>query len=214
MGDKNERVAVFPAANIDHFEGLPGFTDSETSFKQFELMLEPCVAFRSRSEVEEDEKWKQLIPYAYIYHPDHNLVLGYQRAKVGGDPRLAGKWSIGFGGHINPSDDRHGRGRLLETATQRELCEELNMYGDYDVPETVGFLYLDDTPVDRVHFGVVQEYVYTDELGNISPRSEIAEIRWISLSNLSEYKFEGWSEAIVWSYLRSDSWLKRRSRGR
>ena len=106
METKKERVAVFPAANIEHFEGLPGYGDSDINFEQFRLMLETCISFRERDEVEEDEKWKQLIPYTYLFDPRSDCVLAYQRAASGGDPRLAGKWSLGFGGHINPVDGK------------------------------------------------------------------------------------------------------------
>jgi len=197
METKKERVAVFPAANIEHFEGLPGYGESDVNFEQFRLMLETCVTFRERAEVEEDEKWKQLIPYTYLYDPRSDCVLAYQRAASGGDPRLAGKWSLGFGGHINPVDDRLGRDRMLDIATNRELQEELIFHDPYDEPKTLGFLYLEDTPVDRVHFGVIRQALYRGEPGGIQHNEEIAQMKWVPVSELSEYVFEGWSEALV-----------------
>lgn len=197
METKKERVAVFPAANIEHFEGLPGYCDSETDFEQFRLMLEPCVAFREREEVEEDEKWKQLIPYTYVFDPQVDAVLAYKRAAGGGEPRLAGKWSLGFGGHINPIDDRLGRHRMLDLATNRELQEELIFHYPYDTPITMGFLYLVDTPVDRVHFGVIRQALYRGNPEDIQHNEEIAEMEWIPVVELGRYTFEGWSEALV-----------------
>jgi len=197
MGAKKERVAVFPAANIEHFEGLPGYSDSETDFEQFRLLLDPCVSFRERGEVEEDEKWKQLIPYTYVCDPRANTVLAYKRAVRGGEPRLAGKWSLGFGGHINPRDDRLGRHRMIDLATNRELQEELIFHYPYDAPVTMGFLYITDTPVDRVHFGVIRRALYWGDPGDVQHNEEIAELKWIPVAELGQYTFEGWSEALV-----------------
>lgn len=203
METKKEWVAVFPAANLDHFENLPGYTDSEINFEQFRLMLEPCVSFRKREDVEEDEKWKQLIPYTYLFNPRDNTVLVYRRAAKGGDPRLAGKWSVGFGGHINPTDDRQGRYRMLDLATNRELQEELTFRTPYDLPTTMGFLYLEDTPVDRVHFGIIRQALYYGEPNEVAHNEEIAEMKWVAVEDLDQYEFEGWSEALVTFVLRS-----------
>jgi predicted NUDIX family phosphoesterase len=203
MEVKKERVAVFPAANVEHFEDLPGYGDSEINFEQFRLMLETCISFRERSEVEEDEEWKQLIPYTYVFDPASDSVLVYRRAESGGDARLAGKWSLGFGGHINPTDDRLGRVRMLDIATNRELQEELIFHTPYDAPATMGFLYLEKTPVDRVHFGVVRQALYRGDHGDIQHNEEIAEMKWVQVSDLDQYEFEGWSEVLVTAVLRS-----------
>jgi len=197
METKKERVAVFPAATVEHFENLPGYTDTEIDFQQFQMTLDMCVAFKDRSEVEEDEKWKQIIPYTYVYDPLHDRVLVYRRADKGGDSRLSGKWSLGFGGHINPSDDRLGRLRMIDLATNRELQEELTFHDPYDAPVTLGFLYLEDTPVDRVHFGVVRQATYHGDPDAISHNEEIAETQWCSVSELERFEFEKWSEVLV-----------------
>lgn len=203
METKKERVAVFPAATVEHFENLPGYTDTEIDFQQFSMTLEMCVTFRERREVEEDEKWKQLIPYTYVYDSRADAVLVYRRAAKGGDPRLAGKWSLGFGGHINPVDDRLGRKRMLDLATNRELQEELTFRDPYDAPVTLGFLYLEDTPVDRVHFGVVRQALYHGDPKAIQYNEEIAEMKWCPVSELDQYEFEKWSEVLVTFVLRS-----------
>lgn len=202
MGAKKERVAVFPAANVEHFENLPGYTNTEVSFQQFAMTLKMCVAFRERADVEEDEKWVQLIPYTYLYDPRADAVLVYRRAEKGGDPRLAGKWSLGFGGHINPLDDRLGRDRMIDLATNREIQEELTFHDPYDAPQTLGFLHLRSTPVDRVHFGVVRQALYHGNPKAIQHNEEIAELRWCTIPELSNYEFEGWSEALVTFLLR------------
>jgi predicted NUDIX family phosphoesterase len=194
---KDEQVAVFPDTALEHFEGLPGFSSATINFEQFNMSLDMCMSFKPRNSVEFDPRWKQIIPYTYIHTPITRKILVYRRADKGGDPRLAGKWSIGFGGHINPLDDRQGRARMLDIATNRELQEELTFYVPYDSPETVGFLYRDETPVDRVHLGVVRKAQYVGMLSDVQHSDEIAELRWATPRELLAYKLEGWSELLV-----------------
>jgi predicted NUDIX family phosphoesterase len=108
--------------------------------------------FRSRSEMEVDETWKQVIPYP-ILRDGHRWFL-MRRTKAGGDARLHDRFSIGVGGHVNPDDG--GLDGDLSIALRREWREELDV--DF-VPEFrfVGLLNDDTTAVGRVHVGLVYE---------------------------------------------------------
>ena len=108
--------------------------------------------FRPRSLMESDESWKQVIPYPVLRDGASWFLM--RRTKAGGDARLHDRWSIGVGGHVNPSDG--GLDGDLGAALRREWLEELVV--DF-VPEFrfVGLLNDDTTSVGRVHLGLVYE---------------------------------------------------------
>jgi len=104
------------------------------------------ATFRPRAEIEDDPAWKQVIPYLALYDGERLFLM--RRTRAGGDPRLHDRYSIGIGGHVNPSDaDPLG-------GLRREWAEEL--VADF-VPEfqPVGLLNDDDDPVGAVHLGLV-----------------------------------------------------------
>jgi predicted NUDIX family phosphoesterase len=109
--------------------------------------------FVQRERAEETPGWKQIIPYCVVAS-DERILLMKRRAK-GGEARLHDKFSIGVGGHINPLDnDDAGAIDLVRSAARREIAEELEVRGEYDL-HLVGYLNDDSNPVGAVHLGVV-----------------------------------------------------------
>lgn len=118
--------------------------------------------YTDRDEAETDPSKKQIIPYVVL--TDDDKVVAYQRSK--GDNRLTGKWSVGFGGHINPEDNS-----CLKTCALREVGEELIISNvtryvacgveDHselvteDDLEFLGCIYDCSNDVGKVHLGVV-----------------------------------------------------------
>ncbi len=114
--------------------------------------------------VEEDSRWKQLIPYIVCVNGD-GQVLAYNRGWKGGEDRLKGRWAIGFGGHVNDKD------MSFEGGIHREICEELEGFDCiFHVPPCdpkdnggkdaflygpIGFIDDDSDDVGRHHLGVV-----------------------------------------------------------
>ena len=109
-------------------------------------------AFRPRAEMEADPAWKQVIPYPVLRDGDAWYLM--RRTKAGADARLHDRYSIGVGGHVNPTDG--GLDGDLGGALRREWHEELIV--DF-VPDFrfVGLLNDDTTPVGEVHLGLVYE---------------------------------------------------------
>jgi predicted NUDIX family phosphoesterase len=105
--------------------------------------------FIPRSEAEPDESFKQVIPYVAIRHGSDYLLL--QRTRNQSEKRLHNKYSLGIGGHINPSeadsDDPFMEGLL------RELNEEVSVPEPYKVAFQ-GIIYDEATEVSRVHLGL------------------------------------------------------------
>jgi predicted NUDIX family phosphoesterase len=108
--------------------------------------------FRPRSAMEDDPAWKQVIPYPVLRDGGRWFLM--RRTRAGGDARLHDRYSIGVGGHVNPTDG--GLDGDLGAALRREWAEELTV--DF-VPafRFVGLLNDDTTAVGRVHLGLVVE---------------------------------------------------------
>jgi predicted NUDIX family phosphoesterase len=110
-------------------------------------------SYRPRPEAEEDQAWKQVIPYLLLR--DGARIFLMRRTRAGGDARLHERWSIGVGGHLGPQDGG------VEAGLLREFHEELVADWQPQV-RPVGLLNDDRTPVGRVHLGIVYE---TDAAG-------------------------------------------------
>lgn len=117
--------------------------------------------FLPRSRAEHDPAFKQLIPYQLFRCRDRFFV--YQRGGGVGEGRLAGRLSVGIGGHINTDDAANGQltpAAYLE-ALHRERNEELA--GAEDVATTfLGWINDDSDPVGQVHLGAVHLDEVTD----------------------------------------------------
>ena len=148
--------------------------------------------FLPRADVEEDPRWRQIIPYAVLERAGSVFLV--KRLKAGTEARLHDRLSIGIGGHINPFDHANARD-VLEGALARELREELRIRAFF--AEAVGLIHTAETSVDRVHTGVLYrvrapgdiEVRETHKLsGGFVPWAEVAEER---------VKLEGWSQLAL-----------------
>ncbi len=199
-----EEVLVFPSSVLEAV--LPGFTGAlvgEPVKAAVEQIMNPDnLSFHPRPAAEQDPTLKQVIPYIVVRNG--TKVLAYQRTKKGGESRLYGKWSIGFGGHINPHDG--GGGIAYEKCFWRELAEELALVqqpGEV-MPTPAALLYESDTEVGRVHFGVVHILDVSDSF-NWTPEvdASVANVRWIETPDLMPDAFEAWSQMVITEVLKS-----------
>src|SRR5690606_11460485 len=112
-----------------------------------------------RAQAETDPAFKQWIPYVLIEN-DHGELAAYPRK--GSESRLHGLYSLGVGGHINPSDAHDEDGvsvreiweKAIFHGLRRELTEE---FPDATSGETrfVGLINEESSSVGRVHLGLV-----------------------------------------------------------
>ena len=134
-----ERIGMFQGLNLETERYLP------------ELLNPRNYRFVPRYKAEEDDSLKQLIPYFLICHGDR--IWCYVRGKKSGEGRLVAKGSIGIGGHINHLDENLFED-IYSRAAIRELEEEVILPKGY-THKVVGLLNDDQTPVGRVHLGVI-----------------------------------------------------------
>lgn len=152
-----ERVLVVPTELLHRLGHFQGFTDEIDRYLE-ELLGGRHASYRPRDQVEEDPSFKQLIPYMIFRHRDaqgRESVFQYTRGAGQGEGRLHSKRSVGIGGHISAVDaETNGRANPYEEGRRREMDEEVVVETPYTA-RCVGLINDDETPVGRVHLGVV-----------------------------------------------------------
>ena len=193
MNKDDEQVMVFPHCGLPRLGTFPGFSTSIETWTTFVCDVLPNARFMRRGDVEDDPTMQQIIPYVVCRW--HDQVLVYNRGAKGGEKRLADKWSIGIGGHINLEDHRKGLVGTIRSAAYRELAEEL---GPVSVPPALhylGFLKTEANLVDQVHSGVVFEAFFNTRIV-FKGSEEIERHAWVPLEELKDYNLELWSEVL------------------
>jgi predicted NUDIX family phosphoesterase len=171
-----ERVLVVPTFLFHELGYFQGFS-TEVSKYLPRLLDGDQIQYLPRGRMEEDPSFKQLIPYVlFRWTDDQNTIhiFQYQRGAGMGEARLHAKYSVGVGGHISSGDCPDfsadnvsaegssgkngtvplGSHHIYRSGMQRELAEEVAIDTAYD-ETVVGLINDDETPVGRVHLGVV-----------------------------------------------------------
>ena len=156
MNKDDERVLCVPTADVVEIIGdKTGLIDQPILQEMLaHLVVHSCATkkFVRRGDCETDESLLQIIPYVIYWLRDSGEFLSFTRGSKIHENRLANKVSIGIGGHMNEEDG----GNYFE-ALKREQREEVSV--PQELLDTqyrvIGYLRLTNTPVDRVHFGVV-----------------------------------------------------------
>lgn len=159
----------------------------------YELLLSKG-RFLPRAEVEDDPRWRQIIPYAVVERNQQLLLV--ERLKGGSETRLHNRYSLGIGGHINRQDADEDARELLTAALVRELREELVIGAFF--AEAVGLIHSDAGPVDRVHSGVLYRVKTLEATVREQHKLRGA---WAGLGEVAalEARLEGWSQlALRW----------------
>jgi len=195
-----ERVLVVPTSKfhaLGHFQGF-----SANVGKYIPALLETDqISYRPRGQMEEDPSFKQLIPYVLFRFTDSAGIVNlfqYTRGGGQGEKRLHAKRSVGIGGHISTEDSTGGTsGDVYREGMQRELDEEVIIETPYQ-QRCVGLINDDQTPVGRVHLGVV--HLFDVEQPAVRPReTEILDAGFRPLDTILPEldQFESWSEIVV-----------------
>lgn len=195
-----ENVLVVPTDLFRELGYFQGFSRDVSRYLP-QLLEGRQIEYRPRGEMEEDPSYKQLIPYVLFRWTDDNgqtQLFQYQRGGGMGEKRLHAKRSVGVGGHISSLDASAGQlDHVYREGMRRELDEEVAI--DTPYTETIaGLINDDETPVGRVHLGVV--HLCDVERPAIAPREEdVLDARFRSVSEILAGldEFETWSQIAV-----------------
>jgi predicted NUDIX family phosphoesterase len=195
-----EQILVVPTAlfrNLGYFQGF----SSDIGRYLPRLLEGDHLAYRPRGEMEEDPSFKQLIPYMlFRWTGDDGAehLFEYQRGSGQGERRLHAKHSVGVGGHISTLDAAAGHMQhVYREGMRRELDEEVAINTPY-TEKIVGLINDDDTPVGRVHLGIV--HLCDVERPEIQPReADILDGRFRPVDDILARldQFESWSKIAV-----------------
>lgn len=185
----DENVLVVPASSIERY--LASSFDPAAAEAIIAVANETRL-FRPRSQVEQDESVKQIIPYVCIRCGDSYVLL--QRTSKQSEARLHNKFSLGIGGHIN--DAEQSAPDLVDAGLQRELSEEISLSPGYALTP-LGIIYDSTTPVGRVHLGVVYELGSCDEKFTLN-EPDLMSAQWVTVDELRSYRdrMETWSQIL------------------
>jgi predicted NUDIX family phosphoesterase len=195
-----EQILVVPTSLFHDLGYFQGFSSDIARYLP-RLLEGDHIEYRPRGEMEDDPSFKQLIPYMLFRWTDDDgtvHLFEYLRGSGQGERRLHAKRSVGIGGHISTLDAAAGHlQHVYREGMRRELEEEVAIETPY-TEKIAGLINDDETPVGRVHLGVV--HLCDVERPQIHPREadildgQFRPVRDI-LPRLSE--FESWSEIAV-----------------
>lgn len=155
------------------------------------------ISLMSNAELNFD--FKQPIPYIVIRRGKEFFVT--ERLEGGGESRLHGKLSMGAGGHMNPLEgDYFTFSKILAINTERELEEELDIKGKYDI-NIIGLINDDSDTVGQVHIGILG-FLELEEDGEVSVlETEQLKGTWYTIEQLRESgtygRLENWGKIVV-----------------
>jgi predicted NUDIX family phosphoesterase len=179
------------------------------------------LKFGNRFYIEGDPRYRQVITFIVIKKGE--LFLVYERLQDSEEKDPRGKWSIGFGGHINKSDIEKPDSiswksindvRLfVANMVLREIKEKIKITPeDLSEPRLVGFINDESDSVGECHFGVVW-YARVRKTASLKKSKEISRIRWeklVALRNKND-RFENWSQLLIdffWRKRKHKLWMK------
>jgi len=186
------REELFPACYPQGFHAFSGGAG-----QQFVERLAATGFFVERARAERTPAWKQVIPYCVVQH--EGRILRMRRRPKGGEARLFDKLTIGVGGHINPVDQESTTSTLFARAARRELEEELEVRGEYEL-RLCGFLNDDSNPVGAVHLGLIHVVTCMEPVGIREHDVLVGELiepeQLLSEARRGE-DFETWSRTLI-----------------
>lgn len=160
----------------------------------FSSVSESDMLWIRRSCAENDESYKQIIPYVLVQN-SMGEILCYQRH--GNERRLHGMYSCGIGGHIEEYDRHDSFVLTVKAAMLRELSEELVNFTENSVDLIYKGLISDDTSaVSRVHLGLAFIAHCRD---GFSPQAgeELSGLEWKSPEAVRLLRLEKWSDLAL-----------------
>lgn len=215
MSKMDEIIVVSPREEVfnnekNTFQGTLLVSADKKKVEEIMSAYENHAIHMRRGDAEENEEYKQLIPYGIVTSDDRDgelRVFVYERLTGGGEARLHNQLSIGVGGHMNELfTPERGFLETIKAEAERELTEELifdSVQGevspsDYDT-KILGFINDDSNEVGKVHLGVLYS-IETNPNHAVAVR-EVDQLKgeWMTLTELEAVKdrLENWSKIAL-----------------
>lgn len=186
-----ENVLVVKKAKLFERFKFEGFLHSK-KFNFYKTILKN-YEFKLRNEkLENDKRFKQIIPYQVLICNCHKKVFVYKRVKSKSEKRHLFKYSIGIGGHINlKSKDPIEKGRLKELEEEVSLPRIIKN-------KMVGYINLENSLFNSVHFGIVYFLLLKNEEVDIKEKIN-KKIGFFDYKKLKKLKnrMEDWSKLLI-----------------
>ena len=145
-------------------------------------VIDEHAFYAEREIMEQRAAFLQVIPTVCVAEKaeDGFDLLIFLRSKSAGEARLHDKFSLIFGGHIDPGDFTKYKGEggtrnyifpVLERCAWREIAEELSIGRSNTAIKLLGYLNVSGDAVSQVHLGVVHVCTTSNEnfLSAVSP---------------------------------------------
>lgn len=186
----DEMILVVPTATLFRNGSWQGIRTN--SIDEYINCITTHQDYQPRSLMEQDARFKQIIPYMIFKYNDTYFVM--QRRASASEKRLANKYTLGIGGHIR-QEDMMGSQSLFEWA-KREFHEEVTYTNEMNI-RTIGLINDDSNPVGQVHLGVVLLLEGTSD--SISVKSELKNGTLLSLQECKPlyHTMESWSQYVL-----------------
>ena len=130
-----------------------------------------------RREAEIDRDVKQIIPYVVVIHEQMHLL--FRRKAKQTEARLHDKYSLGVGGHINPTVQKEDP---IVAGLYREFHEELDLDG-YSEPKFIGLINDESADVGIYHLGILFSVIAASSRFSL-PESEKMSAEWADKEGL------------------------------
>ncbi len=175
------------------------------------------LVIRRRQELEGNENYLRILPYCLIAKGDiddlKNLRLSaYYRPVSGGESRLHGNLSVGYGGHVDLADVSFTIKSIVDfsatvkESSDRELEEEVGLYNASSIASNhYGLITDKSNSVGRVHLGIVHIYIVPEnwqadaEDSEVDLAGEFTPAELLAKEEAGEIVMESWTKLIVQS---------------
>jgi predicted NUDIX family phosphoesterase len=217
---KHPQFIIATASKL--FENYPRWCNSllQRSMVDFLAEAQEHLTIRQRAHLETNNNYRQLLPYVILRYKDATgtyRYFTYKRKDGVGEQKLVGKYSLGFGGHVDLPDVCVGEDGIpnladtLNLSTGREIVEELVYVKEdgtdgeeYDLNEqllsrTTGLFVKADTDPEDKHLGIIIVIDVKPETILRCREEELEMVGGMTVAELleSDFEIEAWSKLFL-----------------
>ena len=126
----------------------------------------------------------------------------YERLKGGNENRLHNKLSVGVGGHVECLSNPECYWDHVMHTSYVEVEEEVNIpkdVGKYRILHLDEYIYSDETPVDRVHIGLIGVVNLPECEITVKEKDKIAGslVSFDEVKKIDPERFENWTKITL-----------------